>query len=137
LCGYGYREVYGITHLCQHKPTCIAIKFYIIIIINFSAFLNKPKDKGDKYIVGWDSNEPHTSDTVIDLLQETEIVNAFLEFFPTHPATQSQGSLQIELILISSTHLEEVDNAFTLDPTNSQRDHFYIVIVFNLAKLLQ
>jgi hypothetical protein len=28
-CGFGYGEVYGMTHLRQHKPTSIAIQFYI------------------------------------------------------------------------------------------------------------
>jgi hypothetical protein len=48
---------------------------------------------------------------VMDLLQETEMVDAFLEFFLTHPATHSQGSLQIDLILISLTLLKFVDKA--------------------------
>jgi hypothetical protein len=73
----------------------------------------------------------------MDLLQETEIVDAFFEFFLTRPATHSQGSLQIDLISISMTLLEFVDNAFILDPTNSRSDHSGIGIEFNLAKLLQ
>jgi hypothetical protein len=72
----------------------------------------------------------------MDLLQETKMVDAFLEFFPTCPATHSQGSLPIDLILISLTLLELVDNAFILEPTDSQSDHSYIGIDFNLAKLL-
>jgi hypothetical protein len=65
---------------------------------------------------------------VMDLLQETEMVDAFLEFFLTHPATHSQGSLQIDLILISLTLLKFVDKAFIFDPTNSQSDHSCIGI---------
>jgi hypothetical protein len=66
----------------------------------------------------------------MDLLQETEMIDAFLEFFLTHPATHSQGSLQIDLILISLTLLKFVDNAFILDPTNSQSNHSCIGIDF-------
>jgi hypothetical protein len=57
--------------------------------------------------------------------------------FSDHLATHSRGSLQIDLILISSTLLEFVDNAFILNPTNSQSDHSCISIDFNLTKLLQ
>jgi hypothetical protein len=101
------------------------------------AFINKLKDKGNKYIVGWDTNESHNSDTVIDLLQETEMVDTFLEFFLTHPATHSQGTLQIDLISISLTLLKFVKYTFLLDPTNSQSDYSCISIDFNLAKLLK
>jgi hypothetical protein len=55
----------------------------------------------------------------MNLLQETKMVDAFLKFFPTHPATHSQGSLQIDLISISMTLLEFVNIALILDPTNS------------------
>jgi hypothetical protein len=65
------------------------------------------------------------------------MVEAFLKFFLTHPATHSQGSLQIDLILISMALLEFVNNAFILNPTNSRSDHSSIGIDFNLAKLLQ
>jgi hypothetical protein len=32
LHGYGYGEVYGMIPLCQHKPTSIAIQFYIMVL---------------------------------------------------------------------------------------------------------
>jgi hypothetical protein len=43
--------------------------------------MNKLKNNGNKYIVRWDANESHDSDTIMDLLQETEMVDAFLKFF--------------------------------------------------------
>jgi hypothetical protein len=57
--------------------------------------------------------------------------------FFQHPATHSQGSLQIDLISISMTLLEFVNIALILNPTNSWSNHSSIGIDFNLAKLLQ
>jgi hypothetical protein len=66
-----------------------ATKTTHVIKSSVMAFLNKLKDNSDKNIVGWDANELHDIDTVMDLLQETEMIDAFLDFF-SDPSCHSQ-----------------------------------------------
>jgi hypothetical protein len=32
--------------------------------------------------VGWDANDPHDHDDIMELLEETEMIDAFIDFFP-------------------------------------------------------
>jgi hypothetical protein len=73
----------------------------------------------------------------MDLLQEIDMVDPFTAFFAKRPATHSRGSMQINLISMSTSLLQYVDHAFILDPAISESDHFFIGIDFNLGNLLK
>jgi hypothetical protein len=45
-------------------------------------FLLNLHSDGHKYIVGWDANDPHDHDDIMELLEETEMIDAFIDFFP-------------------------------------------------------
>jgi exonuclease III len=73
----------------------------------------------------------------MDLLQETDMVDPFTDFFAEHPATHSRGPMQIDLISMSTSLLQCVNHAFILDPAISESDHSCIGIDFNLGNLLK
>jgi hypothetical protein len=73
----------------------------------------------------------------MDLLQETDMVDSFTDFFTKRPATHSQGSMQIDLISMSTSLPQYVDHAFILDPAISESNHSCIGIDFNLGILLK
>jgi hypothetical protein len=106
-------------------------------LIDFKKFLLDLKKNGNKYIIGWDANAPYDEPEIMDLLQETDMVNPFTEFFAERPATHSQGSMQIDLISMSTSLLQYVDHAFILDPAISESNHSCIGIDFNLGNLLK
>jgi hypothetical protein len=65
------------------------------------------------------------------------MVDPFTNFFTECPATHIQGSMQIDLISMSTSLLQYVDHAFILDPAISESDHSCIGIDFNLGNLLK
>jgi exonuclease III len=73
----------------------------------------------------------------MDLLQETDMVDPFTDFFAERPATHSRGPMQIDLISMSTSLLQCVNHAFILDPAISESDHSCIGIDFNLGNLLK
>ena len=106
-------------------------------LIDFKKFLLDLKENGNKYIIGWDANAPYDEPEIMDLLQETDMVDPFTDFFAERPATHSRGSMQIDLISMSTSLLQYVDHAFILDPAISESDHSCIGIDFNLGNLLK
>ena len=97
-------------------------------MINFKCFLLDLKDNGNKYIIGWDANAPHDEPEIMDLLQETNMVDPFTDFFTEHPATHIWGLMQIDLISMSTSLLQCIDYAFILDPAISESNHSCIGI---------
>jgi hypothetical protein len=73
----------------------------------------------------------------MDLLQETDMVDPFTDFFAKRPATHSRGLMKIDLISMSTSLLQYVDHAFILDPAISKINHSCIGIDFNLGNLLK
>jgi hypothetical protein len=73
----------------------------------------------------------------MDLLQETDMVDPFTDFLAECPATHSRGSMQIDLISMSTSLLQYVDHDYILDPAISESDHSCIGIDFNLGNLLK
>jgi hypothetical protein len=47
-----------------------------------SDFLLDLHSNGHKYIVGWDANDLHDHNDVMELLEESEMIDAFIDFFP-------------------------------------------------------
>jgi hypothetical protein len=84
-------------------------------------FLLDLHSDGHKYIVGWDANDPHDHNDVMELLEETEMIDAFIDFFPERPPTHQWGALQIDLISVSASLLEFIEFAFILDPSASEK----------------
>jgi hypothetical protein len=81
-------------------------------------FLLDLHSDGHKYIVGWDANDLHD---IMELLEETEMIDAFIDFFPERPPTHQWGALQIDLISVSASLLEFIEFAFILDPSASEK----------------
>jgi hypothetical protein len=87
--------------------------------------------------VGWDANDPHDHADIMELLEETEMIDAFIDIFPEQPPTHQQGALQINLISVSASLLEFIEFAFILDPSASESNHSCIRIDLNLGNLLK
>jgi hypothetical protein len=98
-------------------------------------FLQDIRTAGNEYIIGWDANSPHDDDDIIDFLQDTNMIDAFDDFFTDRPNTHVNGSKQIDLISVSCGLAPYIDNAFILDPKTGEGDHSYIGIDLNLGLL--
>ena len=70
-------------------------------LYDLQKFLNEIQADRSEYIVGWDANTPHDNDEIIDLLLDTDMVDAFDDFLDEQPATHINGSKQIDLISVS------------------------------------
>jgi hypothetical protein len=118
--------------LKQHIRTDPCKRF----LLDFRDFLLDLKNDGQLYIVGWDANDAHFSDDVTTFLEDTDMADAFTDFFDECPPTHNRGSLQIDLISMSPSLLQYVENAFILDPNHGEGDHSYIGIDFDITSLV-
>lgn len=107
-------------------------------LVDLRKFLLKLKEQDHHYIVGWDANASHLSDDVFDLLDDTDMVDGFTDFFSSdsRPGTHQRGSEQIDQISLSYSLSEYIANAFILDPSYGEGDHSYIGIDLNLGAIL-
>ena len=78
---------------------------------------------------------PHNDDEILDFLQDTNMIDAFDDFFDECPATHINGSKQINLISFSHGLAPFINDAFILDPKDGKGDHLYIGIDLDFGLL--
>jgi hypothetical protein len=100
-------------------------------------FIQAITQSGNLFIMGWDANAAHDSDEILSFMEETDQVDFFSDFFTTRPATHCNGSKQIDLLTGSVHLLTFFQNAFIVDPNESEGDHSIFGGDLNLGALIQ